>query len=315
MFRSSYTNHYRAGLIKLLRLLEFRSNNAEHQPVLDGLKLILRFADSKAELYPLEVPVVLDGVVKADWREFATSTDHRGRQRVVRIVYECSVLEALRDRLRCKEVWVVGADEWRNPDEDLPEDFADKREENYAKLNLPLAAKQFTDSLKDEMRRELTVLNTALPGLDWLEISDRKTGAIKLTAIDALPAPRNLRKLKRACVARWGTVLLRRSQGQHGQSARPLRPHTTRARPRCPRGVNRRSAPATLPLVTASLTAGLHHPPGLDDHLAGRGPRTTPPHARPRRSRPSPLDRPARAPRIPRRPPPAAREDPVVDAL
>jgi hypothetical protein len=78
VFRSSYTNHYRAGLIKLLRLLEFRSNNAEHQSVLDGLKLILRFADSKAELYPLEVPVVLDGVVKADWREFATSTDHRG---------------------------------------------------------------------------------------------------------------------------------------------------------------------------------------------------------------------------------------------
>jgi hypothetical protein len=45
---------------------------------------------------------VLDGVVKADWREFAISTDHRGRRRVVRIVYECSVLEALRDRLRCK---------------------------------------------------------------------------------------------------------------------------------------------------------------------------------------------------------------------
>ncbi|HWC85874.1 MAG TPA: DUF4158 domain-containing protein [Solirubrobacteraceae bacterium] len=102
VFRSSYTNHYRTGLIKLLRLLEFRSNNAEHQPVLDGLKLILRFADSKAELYPPEVPVVLDGVVKADWREFAISTDHRGRRRVVRIVYECSVLEALRDRLRCK---------------------------------------------------------------------------------------------------------------------------------------------------------------------------------------------------------------------
>jgi hypothetical protein len=203
VFRSSYTNHYRTGLIKLLRLLEFRSNNAEHQPVLDGLKLILRFADSKAELYPPEVPVVLDGVVKADWREFTTSTDHRGRQRVVRIVYECSVLEALRDRLRCKEIWVVGADKWRNPDEDLPQDFAEKREENYAELNLPLGAKQFTDNLKDDMRRELTALNAALPDLDWLEISDRKAGAIKLTPVDALPETRNLRKLKQACVARW----------------------------------------------------------------------------------------------------------------
>ena len=33
--------------------------------------------------------------------------------------------EALRERLRCKEVWVAGADRYRNPDEDLPADFAD----------------------------------------------------------------------------------------------------------------------------------------------------------------------------------------------
>jgi hypothetical protein len=39
------------------------------------------------------------------------------------------VLEALRDRLRCKEIWVVGADKWRNPDEDLPQDFDEKRDE------------------------------------------------------------------------------------------------------------------------------------------------------------------------------------------
>jgi hypothetical protein len=58
------------------------------------------------------------------------------------------------------------------------------------------------------MRRELTALHTALPDLDWLEISDRKAGAIKLTPVDALPETRNLRKLKQACVARWGTVPL-----------------------------------------------------------------------------------------------------------
>lgn len=38
--RSSYTNHYRAGLIKLLSVLEFRSNNTTHRPVLDALGLI-----------------------------------------------------------------------------------------------------------------------------------------------------------------------------------------------------------------------------------------------------------------------------------
>ncbi len=208
VFRSSYTNHYRTGLIKLLRVLEFRSNNQDHQPVLDGLKLILRFADSKTTFYLPGIAVILDGVVKDDWREFAVSLDPRGGERIVRLVYECSVLEALRDRLRCKEIWVVGADKWRNPDEDLPQDFEAKREENYAELNLPLAASEFTRGLKEEMRRELAALNTALPDLDWLEIRERKTGAIKLTALDAVPEPRNLRALKKACVARWGTVAL-----------------------------------------------------------------------------------------------------------
>ncbi|MCA1701516.1 MAG: Tn3 family transposase, partial [Actinobacteria bacterium] len=176
--------------------------------MLDGLKLILLFADPKTTFYPPGVAVVLDGVIKADWREFAVSLNPRGGERIVRLVYECGVLEALRDRLRCKEIWVVGADKWRNPDEDLPQDFDEKREENYAELKLPLAATEFTRGLKEEMRRELTALNTALPDLDWLEISDRKSGAIKLTALDALPEPRNLRALKQACVARWGTVAL-----------------------------------------------------------------------------------------------------------
>ena len=40
--RGSYTNHYRAGLIKLLAVLQFRSNNTAHRPVLDAVELIGR---------------------------------------------------------------------------------------------------------------------------------------------------------------------------------------------------------------------------------------------------------------------------------
>jgi len=40
-YRASYTNHYRSGLIRLLQVLEFRSEDS-HQPVLDGVKLVGR---------------------------------------------------------------------------------------------------------------------------------------------------------------------------------------------------------------------------------------------------------------------------------
>ena len=46
-----------------------------------------------------------------------------GRDRTNRVTYEVAVLEALREQLRCKEIWVVGANRYRNPDEDLPTDF------------------------------------------------------------------------------------------------------------------------------------------------------------------------------------------------
>ena len=51
--------------------------------------------------------------------------------------YEICVFQALRDKLRCKEIWAVGANRYRNPDDDLPKDFEERREENYKALNQP----------------------------------------------------------------------------------------------------------------------------------------------------------------------------------
>ncbi len=168
VFKASYTNHYRRGLIRLLGVLEFRSNNTAHQPVIDALALIVRYADHGGTYYPVGEHVVLDAAVNVDWTELLTKTDSRGRTRVVRGVYEACVFQALRERLRCKEIWVIGAHEWRNPDEDLPADFENHRAEHYDKLRKPLDPTVFTAGLREEMRSELAALNDALPGLDWL---------------------------------------------------------------------------------------------------------------------------------------------------
>jgi len=209
VFRASYSNHYRTGLLKLLATLEFRSNNTAHRPVLDGLGLILRYAEAKTTYYPPGEHVVLDGVVRPEWMEFVLATDKRGRTRVVRHVYECCVLIALRERLRCKEIWVPGADTWRNPDDDLPADFEDNRAQHYRELQLPREATVFTTSLRDELGRELDALHQALPRCPWLQIQPgRLAGPIKLTPLDKQPEPRNLRALKHAITDRWGTVPL-----------------------------------------------------------------------------------------------------------
>ena len=146
--------------------------------------------------------------VRGHWEDVLYREDTRGRRRVVRMVYEAATLQALRDALRCKEIWVVGAGRWRNPDDDLPADYAQRRVEHCRTLRKALDPSQFVDELREEMSSELSALNDALPKLEWLSIAERRSGAIKLTALDAQPEPRNLRRVKKEVLVRWGTVPL-----------------------------------------------------------------------------------------------------------
>ncbi|GAA1102776.1 MULTISPECIES: hypothetical protein [Pseudonocardia] len=117
--RASYTNHHRRGLIRLLDVLEFRSSNT-HRPVLDALELIGRHAASgNRSYYPLDEDVPFHPGLGGNWEPLVWRSDTRGRRRVVRSAYEIATFQALRERLRCKDVWVTGAQRWRNPDAEL----------------------------------------------------------------------------------------------------------------------------------------------------------------------------------------------------
>lgn len=205
--RSSYSHHYRVGMVKLLRTLAFRSNNTNHQPIIDGIALVLRHSEGRLQSYPQDETVPMAGILEGDWLELA----YRGEpatSRVVRTVYEVCLFRALRERLRCKEIWVKGADRWRNPDQDLPADFDTRRSHYYAELSRPVDPEQFIGPLRQEMTSEMIALQRELPGLDWLTISARAGGRITLSPLSADPEPRNLGRLKAEIRTRWGQVPL-----------------------------------------------------------------------------------------------------------
>jgi TnpA family transposase len=207
--RASYTNHYRSGLIKLLSVLEFRSNNTAHRPVLDALELIGRYVNAgNLRYYPNDEQIPQHRGLGGDWAELVYQLDKRGRRRAVRMVYEICTFQALREQLRCKEIWVIGADKWRNPAQDLPLDFEQHRSEHYRALRKPLDPTAFIGELREEMRTELDALQAVLPECSWLEITERRQGAIKLAPLPAVTEPRNLRKLKNHIRTRWGVVPL-----------------------------------------------------------------------------------------------------------
>jgi hypothetical protein len=112
--QASYRHYFHRVVPELLAALEIRSNNQVHQPVLKALTLVKRYAHASEKYYPLHEDIPLEGVVRPGWRDFVEEKTADGLVRINRLSYELCVLQALRERLRCRELWVVGANKYRN---------------------------------------------------------------------------------------------------------------------------------------------------------------------------------------------------------
>jgi hypothetical protein len=203
VIRNSYKGHYRRMVPQLLDKLEFRSNNEHHRPVIQALDLLKRHAGSKLTLFPAEETVPTEGIVRGLWRDATIEKDAEGRKRVNRITSEICVLEALRNRLRCKEIWVAGANRYRNSDEDLPTDFEAQRPSYYQALDLPLEADRFITTVQADMRTALARLDAGLPGNRLVRITGKRGGSITVTPFEPQPEPPNLTALKAAITTTW----------------------------------------------------------------------------------------------------------------
>jgi len=203
VIHNSYRSHYRRMLPLVLDALDFRSNNQAHRPVLDALAVIARHAARKIRCYPASEWVPLVGVVPVAWRDAVLECDALGRPRVNRIAYEICVLQALREQLRCKEVWVEDADRYRDPDQDLPADFDARRDEHYAALSLPRDAGTFIETVRAEMTNALAALDRGTARNPHVRILKRGKGTISLTPLERQPEPAGLLALKGEIGRRW----------------------------------------------------------------------------------------------------------------
>ncbi|GMU26342.1 MAG: hypothetical protein AMXMBFR16_12470 [Candidatus Uhrbacteria bacterium] len=208
VMRNSYRNHYRRMLPHLLDVLTFRSNNNVHRPVIRALELLKRYLDSRHHYYPADVEVLIDGVIRPGWREIIVERDVDGQERVNRVNYEFCVLQVLREKLRRKEIWIEGADRYRNPEDDLPKDFDAQRDAYYAALHLPQAADTFIADLQNRMTKALTALDTTLPKNEAVTILAKQGGWIRLSPLVAQPEPPTLTRLKAEVAQRWQVISL-----------------------------------------------------------------------------------------------------------
>ncbi|CAD6104397.1 Tn3 family transposase [Escherichia coli] len=112
-------------------------------------------------------------------------------------------MQALRNRLRSKEIWMVGADHYRNPGDDLPQDFDANRENYYHDLGKTTDATAFVSQLRHEMNAALAVLNRDMPRNRKVKILSQGKNRISITPFEPQEEPVNLTGLKREIAGRW----------------------------------------------------------------------------------------------------------------
>jgi hypothetical protein len=109
----------------------------------------------------------------------------------------------LRERLRCKEIWVEGAERYRNPDEDLPVDFDVNRERYYRDLQQPWDPDQFIEIVEQTMRNALSELDAYMSRNPKVRVRAKGKKRIVLTPLDSQPELSQLRLLKTEVGRRW----------------------------------------------------------------------------------------------------------------
>ena len=122
VMQRKFARHYRRMLPALLESVRFRSDN-RFQPVIEALAAIQRNLTTHQEHFSEQVPI--EGVVTPRWKE-KVFEQVNGETKINRRYYELCVLEKLERALKCKEVWVEGSYDFRNPSEDLPSDWSDE---------------------------------------------------------------------------------------------------------------------------------------------------------------------------------------------
>ncbi|SHK42077.1 Tn3 family transposase [Tepidibacter formicigenes] len=204
LMRLSYANHYRRMVPEILDILEFRSNNEVHKPIIKALEIIRKYYNIGTHYFSNTEIIPIDGVIKPGMKDAVIEKDDNGQERINRMNYEIVTLQTLRDKLRCKEIWVIGADRYRNPDEDLPIDFENRREEHYKALKQPLNSEAFISSIKDAMYNGLTKLDIGMPKNPKVRLSIKNNkGWITVSPSDPQPEPVNLMKLKSEVMRQW----------------------------------------------------------------------------------------------------------------
>lgn len=200
VMQESWQRHYRTMLKNLLETVEFHSNNSQFQPILKALDWIHVNFDNRRQIIYGRDDIPVKNVINADDRPAVVKPDGT----IDKYSYELCVVTALREKLRCREIWVAGSVQYKNPDEDIPEDFETRRDDYYEDLGLNVDAASFVQALKQEMTQQLLAFDNEYDKNTKVNITPSLTPSFKISPLVRQTPPQSLEMAKEEFITNWG---------------------------------------------------------------------------------------------------------------
>ncbi len=204
---SKYAYGSRTTLLPILKIFQLKEDHFSYQPILKAIEFINKhWNESDSEYYETKPPI--ETIIPTNWYSMVVQVN-KDVIRINKYNYELAVLEELKRFLNFKAIWIKRSYRYRNPEEDIPKDFQQKREYYYQALGLPLDSKEFITKLQNSLKNSLENLNNKILNNNLVKIKPSVVGKnITITPSEAQKEPDNIIALQKEITNRWSSINL-----------------------------------------------------------------------------------------------------------
>ena len=204
-----YVRTYRKVFKSILSTIKFNTNNPAFKPLIESLSLIKKYMNVRGKYYPSTEKIPTDLSIMEKWKSSIFHTSSSGEE-ISKYHFELYLLQKIEKSLKCKEIWVEKSYLFRNPEEDLPQNWNKSKHLVYClKLDIPIDSNSFIDPIKNELKSSIEHANNYFSKINDTYIyypGNGERGYFRVPKLKALPERPILQEIKNGLLKRWGIL-------------------------------------------------------------------------------------------------------------
>ncbi|MEY8717360.1 Tn3 family transposase [Francisella philomiragia] len=202
---TKYTHGSRKVILQILETLSLHEDHKEYKPVLKAINFIKSNSKTESGFYT-QTPDIT--VISSNWKDNIYET-LKDKIVINKYKFEITILEQLKVFLSYKAIWVKNSYLYRNPNDDIPSNYKENKQEYLDRLKLPKINKTFVKKLRSQLQDALGSLNNSILDNPMVILKQSTTNRnLSISPSSAQSGPANIDKLHKEIMQTWGSLNL-----------------------------------------------------------------------------------------------------------